>query len=217
MRIERLNQKGNDRVILFFNGWGMDARAVSHLEGTFDILVFYDYHNMNVPCEISLDCYRETNVIAWSMGVWAAANVIPEMNIRFSKLIALNGTECPIEDRLGIPVKVYQLTEKNMDERGREKFLQRMLNGKEEIQRFEQNKPQRSLEDVCEELVMIRRQSTGLQNKLNWDKIYISEKDVIFPVVNQQNWWQDKCAELRMLPGGHYPFYSFRSWEEIIG
>lgn len=32
MRIEWLVKKGAGQVVVFFNGWGMDASAVSHLE-----------------------------------------------------------------------------------------------------------------------------------------------------------------------------------------
>ena len=40
MRIEWLNKKGSDRVIVFFHGWGMDAAGVSHLQMEDAVLMF---------------------------------------------------------------------------------------------------------------------------------------------------------------------------------
>lgn len=216
MRIEWLNKSGSDRVILFFNGWGMDARAVSHLSAHCDVLMCYDYRSLKEAILPPLTEYREIHVIAWSMGVWAAANLLPAAGIQPDSLTGLNGTEHPVNDLWGIPVRIYQLTERGMNEEGRDKFLNRMLDGVEELNLFEQHKPLRKIEEVCEELRQIRIQSTGLQNTLKWDKIYISDKDVIFSVANQQKWWQDRVEVLRSLPGGHYPFYQFESWKQII-
>lgn len=217
MRIEWLNKSGSDRVILFFNGWGMDARAVSHLSVHCDVLMCYDYRSLQEAILPPLTEYREIHVIAWSMGVWAAANLLPAAGIQPDSLIGLNGTEYPVNDLWGIPVRIYQLTERGMSEEGRDKFLNRMFDGVEELTLFVHHKPLRKIEEVCEELCQIRIQSTGLQNTLKWDKIYISDKDVIFPVANQQKWWQERVEVLRSLPGGHYPFYQFESWKQIIG
>ena len=47
MRIEWLNKKGSDRVIVFFHGWGMDAAGVSHLQIEDDVLMCYDYRSLD--------------------------------------------------------------------------------------------------------------------------------------------------------------------------
>ena len=45
MRIEWLNKKGFDRVVVFLPGWGMDAASVSHLQMEDDVLMCYDYRS----------------------------------------------------------------------------------------------------------------------------------------------------------------------------
>lgn len=217
MRIEWLKKKDGGRVVVFFNGWGMDACGVKHLEAECDVMVVSDYRCLKDCIFPDLSSYQRVDVVAWSMGVWAAANLLPVMGVQPDRLIALNGTEHPVSDAWGIPVRIYQLTEKGMNEKGREKFLSRMLDGAAEWERFEQNKPQRELSEVCEELVQIRIQSTGLKNTLHWNKVYISAHDVIFPVDNQKSWWQDRADRIEIIPGGHYPFYQFDSWEQILG
>lgn len=216
MRIEWLIKKGAGQVIVFFNGWGMDASAVSHLETDADVVMFYDYRILSHDNLPDLREYREVYVVAWSMGVWAAACVVPHFNVRPCWAVALNGTERPVDNLYGIPVKVYRLTEKGMNIRGREKFFSRMAVTDEERQFLKGRLPARELEDQCEELVLIEKQSYGCEKCYSWNKVYVSEKDVIFPVENQLNWWQGK-APVTFLPGGHYPFAGFKEWEHILG
>ncbi|MCC8173923.1 MAG: DUF452 family protein, partial [Odoribacter sp.] len=76
MRIGWLNKSSRGRVIIFFTGWGMDVNSVSHLKGEYDVLVIYDYNDISVTNLPDLNSYKEIYVIAWSMGVWAAANIL---------------------------------------------------------------------------------------------------------------------------------------------
>lgn len=215
MRIEWLRQKGGRRVIVFFNGWGMDRQVIAHLKPDCDLLVCYDYRQL-VPVEMPvLSAYAECIVVAWSMGVWAAANVWSRQNSLPSRAIALNGTERPVHDKYGIPERIYLLTEKGMNEEGREKFFARMFTETEERECFTAHKPERELREQTEELSLIHKQSTELKNSISWHKVYVSEKDIIFPKINQLNWWQGK-TDIRLLQGGHFPFYRFSSWNEII-
>lgn len=219
MRIEWLNKNNTDRVIIFFNGWGMDAAAISHLVADTNLMMLYDYRNLEIPEFPDWKDFREIAVVAWSMGVWAAEQVLPLLPVHPNISIAFNGTGRPVDDRYGIPCKIYQLTEKGMSASGQEKFMKRMFVNPEERERFEKNKPSRKVPEVCEELTAIRKQSTGTLNTclatLKWDKAYISEQDAIFPVQSQLNWWQER-APIGKLAGGHYPFYHFRNWEEVI-
>ena len=56
------------------------------------------------------------------------------------RCVALNGTTRPVDDEYGIPVKIYELTEKGMNERGREKFFLRMLDGADEMPEIQRTK-----------------------------------------------------------------------------
>ncbi len=218
VRIEWLYKRDSRRVIIFFNGWGMNGQVVKHLLCKADVVMFYDYRELSFGKLPDFRAYQAIYVVAWSMGIWAAAQLIPLLQIPPVKLIAINGTERPVDDQYGIPVRIYDLTEKGMTEKGREKFVLRMLYTQEEKERPHPGFTERPLGEVCEELVRIRELSADQTQVLKWDKVYISEKDVIFPVSNQQKWWTGRCPEVQMLPGeGHCPFYRFRNWEEIIG
>ncbi|GHV68314.1 hypothetical protein FACS1894199_15360 [Bacteroidia bacterium] len=196
----------------------MDENVIKHIEseeGNEDVLVFYDYRTLDIDSLPKVGDYEQIHLLAWSMGVWAAANVYPILGVVANTFTALNGTERPIDDHYGIPITAYTLTEKGLDERGREKFFQRMLSNREDMVTFAQNKPQRALNEQKEELSAIRQLSRTRTATLHWDKVYCSEKDIIFPFQNQQNWWQ-KRAPITVLPCGHYPFYCLKNWDDFI-
>ena len=216
MRIVWLSKKSTGRVVIFFNGWGMDAGIVSKLETMCDVVMFYDYRTLSLETFPSFQEYEEIYIVAWSMGVWAASHTIPLLEIEPTLSVALNGTECPVDDRWGIPRKIYELTERGMNEQGREKFFIRMFDRRLDGHPLEEQKSLRKLQEVREELSMIREQAVGGTSYHKWDKVYVSEKDVIFPMENQLNWWKDR-APVVTLHSGHCPFGKFKSWEEIIG
>ena len=108
MEYKWLNKQDNDKLIIFFNGWGMDGNAVKHLKPEdYDIVMFYDYNNLETDFELDKE-YSETNLIAWSMGVMVAG--IKEAN-KFSynnKLVAINGTPKTIDEKYR-HISFYQL------------------------------------------------------------------------------------------------------------
>ncbi len=215
MRIGWVTKRGGGVVAVFFNGWGMDPNVVSHLAALCDVMVVYDYRDLEWDKSFTLELYQEVYIIAWSMGVWAAANIVPLLGIKPAGCIALNGTERPIDNCYGIPPTVYRLTEKGMDEQGREKFFSRMFSEQSGYLRFIAHKSGRELASQCEELVSVREYSTRYRNSLQWNKVYVAEHDIIFPVENQLNWWKDRAPIIK-IAGGHYPFYHFDCWEDIF-
>lgn len=216
MRIEWIQRKGSGVLLVFFNGWGMDSQSVAHLSAPYDLAVCSDYRSLECEGEtICFSDYHTVYVVAWSMGVWAAANTLPDWQVEPDKCVALNGTELPIDNQYGIPVRSYELTERGMTEAGREKFFARMFVNKAEYESFSVNKPRRTLTEQVEELRFIHRLSPEHKNCIKWNKVFISEKDLIFPPENQMHWWRER-ASVTLLPGGHYPFYAFRNWEELV-
>ena len=99
MQIEFLHKSNKPKLILFFNGWGMNSSIVEHLEKSeFDIICLSNYNDkLNFDLNL-LDSYKEIYLVAWSMGVWAAAESLKKHHINFKKAIAINGTTLPIDD-----------------------------------------------------------------------------------------------------------------------
>ena len=99
--------------------------------------------------------YREINVIGWSMGVWAATQVMGKLQETDTALviknsIAINGTPYPIDDTYGIPTAIYHGTLEGLTGPSLHKFLRRMCFNGEAFKEFLNITPRRPLEELKE-------------------------------------------------------------------
>ena len=203
MKYKWLNQRKNNKIIIFFNGWGMDENIVKHLDcEDYDILMFYDYNTLDTDFDFNLlNSYSEKNLIAWSMGVMIAT-LFPQINAK--NKIAINGTLKPIDIELGIHPKIYDLTIKGFDKKGREKFINSMFDNKVKIN------CQREISEQHSELIALKNYYAD--ELFKYDKIIISDNDKIIPTKSQVTFWVIEPN----LKGGHCPFFQFTKWSELL-
>jgi len=237
-----LEKKNSNSLIIFFNGWGMDEHTVSYIKNDgYDILMFNDYRDfkLTINDKTYIANHKKMYLIAWSMGVWGAAKSVslPFLSsLNFDKTIAINGTLMPIDNDYGIPLKGYVITEKGIKSRGMDKFFMRMFNNNNNRKLFKKYMPQRLLEEQIAELINIREvysksekfnccNNNNNNNNILWDKVYMSNDDMIFPFENQFKFWNqyDKnnyqhsnLKRIELKTEGHYPFFLFKSWKNII-
>lgn len=201
MKYKWLNKSNNNKVIIFFNGWGMDESVITHLNPeNFDILMFYDYNNLNIDLSIVPD-YEEKYLVAWSMGVMTATN----FDIKYNSSTAINGTLKPIDNQFGIPKRIYDLTIKGFSQLGRERFIQNMFDNDKKLPKIG-----RDFENQKFELAALKNYSANENFKYN--RILISNNDKIIPTKNQEAYWGIKAN----LVSGHCPFYKFTKWSELL-
>lgn len=205
MQYKWLNQEGNNKVIIFFNGWGMDEGAVKHLNcEDYDVLMFYDYNTLVTDFDFeSLNIYPQKNLIAWSMGVMVASMSKWDPNC-FAQAVAINGTLKPVDENFGIHPKIYDLTIKGFNEKGRGRFISSMFEDKTEIS------CNRDIENQHLELIALKEYSSNLNFKYN--KFLISDNDKIIPTKSQVAFWGIEPN----LKGGHCPFFKFSKWSELL-
>lgn len=203
MKYKWLNKVNNNNLIVFFNGWGMDESIVTHLNPTdYDVLMFFDYNSIDTDFNFDeLNKYATKTLIAWSMGVMIASL----FDINYNLKIAINGTLKPIDNKYGIPEKIYNLTVRNFSPKSSNKFIENMFNGvvhKIDIKR--------SFEEQKNELSALKKYNANLEFK--YDKILISDKDNIIPTKNQVAFWGKEPN----INCGHAPFLLFKKWEELV-
>jgi len=128
MKATWLNRRGNETLLLFFNGWGMDASPVRHLDpGKRDVLVLHDYRDPEtLPEADAILTYRHIEVVAWSLGCAIANRVVINHSLRPVCAIAIAGTLTPEDDRTGIPPRWMAATLAHLDSGAWRKFLVRM-------------------------------------------------------------------------------------------
>ena len=210
------NKINNSKCILFFNGWGMDENAISHLDYTgYDLCMFNNYSNIGKQLP-DLSGYKEIFLVAWSLGVWAASHIFMNSSIPFKKSIAINGTMQPVHNNYGISENVFAGTLERWDNKNRDKFNMRMLGGRQNFSKFTNCLSLRHISDQKNELMSIFKQ-VKRNNDLNfkWDIAILGKSDAIFPFGNQINAWENKTNIIEKdMP--HFPFITFSTWIEII-
>jgi biotin synthesis protein BioG len=208
-----LNKAGNKELILFFNGWGMDHHRFETWPcGAFDLLVIHDYTHMEALPDLS--AYSKVHLVAWSLGVWAAAKVLEGSPLlsRISTALAINGTLTPIHPQEGIAPEIFSGTIGNWaDDRAREKFGIRVSGTTESFSR-------RSTESQVEELVALHRSLSATRQPANiFSQALIGTRDRIFPPSALRAFWS-KYPDVRIVekPLLHDPFVSLNAWEEVL-
>jgi biotin synthesis protein BioG len=212
MKYQWLNKQNNDTLLMFFNGWGMDENPVADIDcAGYDVLMFYDYTDMTIPIDIPE--YSKVELLAWSLGVFAAAYCKPKAE--FS--VALNGTLRPVDAQYGIPEDIFQGTIDGWNEQGKSKFNRRMCDTRENQAMFEAHAPQRTEADQKTELIAIKEFAMACGEPENiFDTALAVSRDRIIPTDAQLAFWAARQVPVKRFDGAHYPFSQWRSWKELM-
>ena len=198
MKIDFLRRCGSPTLELFFAGWGMDSRpfawaADSPHTADCDFAVCYDYTDIQLDkvnqANAKIHGYSKVRVRAWSLGVYAASLVLPDMGCAISTAVAINGTLWPVDDELGIPHAVYDATAANLSAESLERFNRRMCGAHRAV--FEARKPLRSVDSLRAELLHIRECAADRSRPqfTGWTQAVLSSRDKIFPIANMRRAW----------------------------
>lgn len=221
MKHEWISRRGNKHLVLFFNGWGMDSAAVSHLraDGT-DVLMLYAYHEKDEEFDFSsLLGYERVDLAAWSMGVWYVSVFGTHGFPPIGRAVALCGTPEGVDDAFGIPEAVFAATLSSLSPRSLEKFVVRMCGGRSAYDAGPLNGAHgRAFEDAAAELAWwgdnASRRPVG---NVRWDAALVSSSDMIFPCAGQSASWNSRSVRAVTMDVPHFPFDRFGSWDDIIG
>lgn len=195
------------KLILFFNGWGMDENIISHLE----IPINYSLKVINFPYNFDnaiLSEYDDIIFIGWSFGSYYLTKYIIENNIKSNKIISLNGTPETI-GKNGISEGVFKLTLDTLTPDTLQKFYENM--GIDNT--FSQAK--KNFKDIKNELKYFKDNYIPLKNIFT--HAFIGKKDKIIPASRQKKYFEANKVIITELICGHYPFSAVKSWNTLIG
>jgi pimeloyl-[acyl-carrier protein] methyl ester esterase len=218
MEASWLHKSDRKNLIVFCNGWGMDGfpfRSMVSIE--YDVYMLHDYRQLDKIPDIDglAENYEQVILISWSMGVWVGQKLFSDKRHLFHRTIAINGTLCPIDDRFGIPTKVFDATMVGYGESARLKFYKRMCREKTNLNTFLKKQPRRTLEDQGEELAALKKMVDCIPaDESIYKEIIISESDWIVPSANQFDFWQGKLVT--SVSGFHYLFNLWQSWDHLL-
>lgn len=163
----------------------MDDHVFERFTGTRDTLIVWDYTDLSTP--LPLD-ERPVEVIAWSMGVWAAMQTFPKTQV--ASATAVNGTPWPIDDTRGIPAAIFDGTLATYSDSGLARFRKRMCGGAAAMAEFLTHAPQRSTEDLGIELAALGDAIRSRPSSdFPWTRAIGCTGDRIFPLSAQRAAW----------------------------
>lgn len=208
-QIFRVNQH-HPRLTLFFAGWGMDETPfLDYCPQDSDWMICYDYRQLNFDVK-ALANYREIHLIAWSMGVWAASQVMrqaPALAGNVVQSTAINGTPYPVNEEQGIPPAIFEGTLHGLSEASLHKFQRRMCANGEAFRYFQSIAPHRPWEELRDELAAIGRQCHALPSSgFVWNRAIIGDSDRIFSPQAQQRAWEACCSSIQHVEAAHYDY-----------
>lgn len=184
-----VSKSGEARVIVIFAGWGMDSRPFADLRRPgYDILVVWDYRSLEFSSEWVAG-YSEVCLLAWSMGVSAAAQCVRALGACLTARIAVAGTLTPVHDTTGIPEHIFNSTLQTLDERNLQRFMRRMCGGAKAYSEFAARAPRRNIDELRDELVAIASRPISLD--MRFDHYVLTTRDAIFPPEAQRQAFHD--------------------------
>lgn len=205
-------------LTLFFAGWGMDEtpflpyRPQDSTSPKSDLIICYDYRDLCFDSS-TLAGYREIHLIAWSMGVWAASQVMQHLTLPITQSIAINGTPYPIDDERGIPTAIFEGTLAGLNASSLLKFQRRMCMDGEAYKHFQTLAPRRPWEELKDELAAIGEQCCMLPApSFAWERAIIGSNDRIFPPQAQQKAWEGICPTIEHGNQAHYDYNLFHQY-----
>ena len=201
-----LNKKGESRLLLFFAGWGMDETPFRSWQPSgYDCMICYDYRSLDFDTQ-PLDEYSEIRLVAWSMGVWVASQIMSRHDhLPITESIAINGTPYPVDETFGIAPAIFEGTLNGLNDATLQKFQRRMCKSAEEYKVFQTIAPQRPVEELKEELASIGHfYRNHPESNFHWNKAIIGDADRIFLPENQQRAWEKQGTKTEHIPEGHF-------------
>lgn len=224
----------NKDVIIFFAGWGMDVNPFKEMnKEDYNLEIVYNYcssnlDNINNKVKELCNKNKDIHIVAWSMGVWIAYDILLNNRLFANKIKSLtfiNGTFAPIDNNFGIPPIIYSKTLENLP-KGLLSFNLRMCGTREALNKYNLISPKRDDESIITELSNINENylKNPYSNKPLLTKcpinVIISMSDNIIPTKNQITFWEEYSKMERInvinIEQYHYPFLQLNNWDKII-
>ena len=204
-----LINNNSENLLIFFTGWGCDEYEFAHLTADSDLLLLFDYQDLNLDFDFSK--YKKYSLIAFSAGVFVAT--VFNFDFKIDKKIAVDGNPFLFDEKLGLSKDMqyllYTITEKTADD-----FAKNYLVKPDEFQIFHHSK--RSLESCRFEFDSLRQLYNDNKQSINdfYDYAIIGDDDLIFNVSVQKEYFGDRLVVLKN--ARHNPFFRIKKYEQIL-
>lgn len=207
-----INNNSRD-LIVFFSGWGCDFNQFTNLHDEKDVLILYDYQDLNLDFDFSK--YDNIYVIAYSAGVFIAsimADNIP--NIR--QKVALCGNPYLFDETLGLSEEIINVFKEITLDNYLEFRRKYMVIDDAEYEKYNALASLRTIASCENELSAIYKLYAKYKDKINpeFDKAIVAENDLIFNLQSQKDFYKEKLQIVNNAK--HHIFFHFNSFEDLL-
>ncbi len=205
-----LINNNSDSLIIFFSGWGCDESEFAHLKSSSDVLILYDYKDLNLDFDFSK--YKKYNLMAFSAGVFVSS--IMNFDFEINKKIAVSGNPYLFDENLGLSKKIQQVLCNITIENANDFAKNYLIKTEDEWKVFHHSK--RTLESCAEEFESLNKIYS--ENKQNIKDIFnfalIGDEDPIFNVSAQKKFYGERLKVIKN--ARHNMFFRINNFEQIL-
>ncbi len=205
-----LKDNNSGKLLIFFTGWGCDESEFGHIKSDSDVLILYDYLNLDFNFDFSK--YKEVNLIAFSAGTFVAS--LFDFDFEINKNIAISGNPYLFDEKLGLSEKIQNVL-RNITEENAEEFAKNYLvKTEEEFRNFHPSK--RTLESCRAEFEALKRLYDDNKNKIRdiYNYALFGSDDIIFNLSSQREFYGPR---LRIVENSrHNMFFRIENYNQFF-
>ena len=205
-----LTDNNSGKLLIFFTGWGCDESEFGHIKSDSDVLILYDYQNLDFNFDFSK--YKEVFLIAFSAGVFVAS--LFDFDFEINKKIAISGNPYLFDEKLGLSEKIQNVL-RNITEENAEEFAKNYLvKTEEEFRNFHPSK--RTLESCRAEFDTLKRLYDDNKNKIMdiYNYALFGSDDIIFNLSSQREFYGPR---LRIVENSrHNMFFRIENYNQFF-
>lgn len=200
----------SDKLLIFFTGWGCDESEFAHLNTSSDILLIYNYTDLDLKFDFSK--YKDINLIAFSAGIFIAS--VMNFDFKINKKIAISGNPYLFDEKFGLSNEIQSVLQ-NITEENADDFAKNYLvKTDEELKRFHHSK--RSLDSCQDEFQSLKNLYKENKHKIKdiFDYAIIGENDPIFNTAAQKEFYANRLKLIKN--ARHSLFFRIKSYEDLL-
>ena len=204
-----INNK-SDNLLIFLTGWGCDEYEFEHLKSNSDVLLLYDYSDLNLEFDFSK--YNNFNLISFSAGVFIAS--IFNFNFKINRKIAIGGNPYLFDEKLGLSNEIQE-TLRNITAENADDFAKNYLvKTEEEWKIFHHSR--RTLDSCKAEFESLKKiyESNKQNIKDIFDITLMGENDEIFNLSVQKEFYGKRLNVIEN--ARHNLFFKINRYEQLL-
>ena len=205
-----LINNNSDNLLLFFSGWGCDEFEFEHLSADCDILILYDYIDLNLDFDFKK--YKKIDVLAFSAGGFIAS--LFNYSFKLNRVLALSSNPYLFDEELGLSKKVQDLLMGITIENADDFAKNYLVKTESEIKRFHHSR--RTIESCSEEFNSLKKLYELKKNDIKdiFNCAIIGADDEIFDIEKQKEFYGSR---LKIIPNArHSLFFRIEKYEDIF-